>query len=199
MIGAIVLAAGRSRRMGTQKLLLKLGGKPVISRIVDEVLRCPIDAICVVIGQDGLQVMEVLSGRRVQFVRNDTVESDMLSSVRCGLQALPASCTEVLVVLGDQPTLSAKIIVKLIEALRLAPDCIAVPAYGGKRGHPLLFASQYRDELLARHDEAGLRGLILSHPDKVVEVESDTPSVLEDMDRPEDYERIAALFSKEER
>lgn len=199
MIGAIVLAAGRSRRMGTQKLLLKLGGQMVITRIVDEVLRCPIDSICVVIGQEGLQITEALAGRRVQFVRNERVEGDMLSSVRCGLQALPAICAGVLVILGDQPSLSATIIVKLIEAFRLAPDCIAVPAYGGKRGHPLLFASYYRDEILTRYDQTGLRGLLLSHPDKVVEVESDTPSVLEDMDRPEDYERIAALFSKEER
>ena len=83
MISAIVLAAGRSRRMGVQKLLLPLGGQPVIARTVDEVLGSPVDEVFVVIGQDGKRIRRALRRRRVHFVINPQLEGDMLSSVRC--------------------------------------------------------------------------------------------------------------------
>jgi molybdenum cofactor cytidylyltransferase len=190
MVCALVLAAGRSRRMGAQKLLLPVGGQPAIARIVDEVLRSPVDHVLVVIGHQGDRITEALAGRRVSFVANADAEGEMLSSVRCGLRAMPEACVAVLLVLGDQPGITAEVIATLVRAFRTAGRGIVVPTYGGRRGHPLLFAVHYRDEILNHCEEVGVRGLLQAHPEDVLEVEVATPGVLEDMDVPEDYRRM---------
>lgn len=195
MICALVLAAGRSHRMGAQKLLLPLGGKPAIARIVDEVVRSPVDQVFVVVGHDGKRIAGALAGRRVNFVTNPHAEGEMLSSVRCGLSAMPTSCTAVLAVLGDQPSLTADVVGLLIRAFRTGGRGIVVPTYGGRRGHPLLFAMHYRDEILSRYEDVGLRGLLHAHPEDVLEVETAAPGVLEDMNVPEDFRQTAARFA----
>lgn len=195
MIAALILAAGRSRRMGVQKLLLPLGGRPIIARTVDELLRSPVDPVFVVVGRDGTRIAEALAGRRVRFVTNPCAEGEMLSSVRCGLAAIPKACSAVLVALGDQPGVTADVIALLVEAFRTSDRGIVVPTSGGRRGHPLLFALDYRDEILDRYENVGLRGLIEAHPEAVLEVEVATPAVLEDINVPEDYRRTVARFS----
>jgi len=178
--------------MGVQKLLLPVRGKPAITRIVDEVLASPVDQVFVVIGDDGGRITEALAGRHVHFVTNPHAEGEMLSSVRCGLLAMPQECRTVLVALGDQPGITADVVAVLVRAHRDAGRGIVVPTHGGRRGHPLLFAIHYRDEILSRYDQVGLRGLLQAHPEDVLEVEVPTPGVLEDMDVPEDYRRAAA-------
>ncbi len=189
MICSIVLAAGRSRRIGAQKLLLGLGGQPVIARIVDEVLSAAVDRVFVVIGPDGGRIVDALAGRQVEFVTNPDPEAEMLSSIRCGLRALPQDCSAVLVVLGDQPGVTAEVITALVQAYKNSGRGIAVPIYKGKRGHPLIFNIRYRDEILNQYDEVGLRGLLYTHPQDVCDVEFPAPNVLDDMDLPEDYKR----------
>lgn len=198
MIGALVLAAGRSRRMGTQKLRLPVGGRPVIARIVDEVLAGPVDQVFVVINADGAGITAALAGRRVGFVLNADAEGEMLSSVRCGLAALPPACNAVLVVLGDQPALTADLVSRLVLAFQTSRLGLVVPTVGGKRGHPLLFAMRYRDEVFQGYDEVGLRGLLQAHADDVCEVEVSTPGVLDDLDVPADYRRFVAGFEPRE-
>ncbi len=192
MIGAVVLAAGQSRRMGTQKLLLPLGGKPMVARIVDEVLRGPVDPVLVVVDAQGRDVAAALAGRRVTFVENVDPQADMLSSVRCGLRALPDASEAALVVLGDQPGVTTEVIEMLIHAFRTGRGGIVVPACGGRRGHPLLFAAGYRGEVLTRYDGTGLRGLLQAHPDDVTEVEVHSPGMFDDLDTPEDYRRMTS-------
>ncbi len=192
MICALVLAAGRSQRMGTQKLLLPVGGQPMIARIVDQVLASPVDRVFAVIGADPDRMVAALAGRPVTFVVNPDEHGEMLSSVRCGLAALPHECTAALVVLGDQPGLTAGVVTQLLRAFETAGRGIAVPTSGGRRGHPVLFALRYRDEILTRYEAVGLRGLLQAHPEDVYEVEVGTPDVLDDLDTPRDFERLAA-------
>lgn len=189
MICALVLAAGRSERMGTQKLLLPLGGKPVIARIVDELQQSPLQETVVVVGRNAEKVQQALKGRAVTFVTNPDFTGDMLSSVRCGLRAIPAGCVAVLVVLGDQPNLTSELVRKLISAFKESGRGIIVPAHHGHRGHPLLIATRFRDELLRRHEEVGLHGLLDAHYEEVFRLEFSDAAVLEDMDTPEDYQR----------
>lgn len=192
MICAILLAAGRSRRMGVQKLLLPFGGRTVIGHIAGEILRSPVDHTLVVVGRDAARIAEALAGQRVTLVTNPDSGGEMLSSVRCGLRALPPECDAVLVALGDQPTLTAELIGQVIDAFRAAGRGVVVPVCGGRSGHPILFSARYREEVLTRYADVGLRGLRHAHPADVLELIVTSPSVLSDIDCPEDYRRELA-------
>jgi len=192
MICAIVPAAGASTRMGVSKQVLPFGETTVIGHVVDEVLQSGLDDVIVVVGRDGDRVTEALGGRPVRIVVNPDPQADMLSSVRCGLRALPQSCAAVLVALGDQPAVTADLIASMIRRFRAYARGIVVPRHGGRRGHPLLFAARYAPEILTGFDDVGLRGLLHAHPDDVCDLEVADPSVLADMDCPEDYLRELA-------
>jgi molybdenum cofactor cytidylyltransferase len=189
MISAVVLAAGRSRRMGAQKLLLPLGDRLVITCVVDAILASTVERTLVVVGTDGDRITAALEGRSVEFVVNPDAEGDMLSSVRCGLRADAGGCADVLVALGDQPTLQTTLIDRMIQAFLTSAKDLVVPVYRGQYGHPLLFAARFRDEILSHYDGVGLRGLLRSHPEAVLELPATSEQVLEDLDTPDDYER----------
>jgi molybdenum cofactor cytidylyltransferase len=198
MICAIVLAAGRSSRMGVQKLLLPFGGKTVISHIVDQLLGSTVDKVFVVTGHQPERISGELSGRRVSIVNNADYDSGMLSSVRRGLLALPKQCKAVLVVIGDQPSISSELVNLMIRSFAAGEKKILVPCYEGRRGHPILFSSLYREKILTRYDDVGLRGLLHAHPDDVFELTVSTSSVLTDMDYPDDYKRELTALSENE-
>ena len=196
MICAVVLAAGLSRRMGVQKLLLPFGGKTVIGHIVDQLLASAVDEVHVVVGHQARRVRRELSDRHVSIVNNPDYESGMLSSVRCGLRALPQQCRAVLVALGDQPSITSALIDQMLQSFATTEKRILVPFYNGRRGHPVLFSESYRGEILTHYDDVGLRGLLHAHPDEVLELAVSTSEVLSDMDCPEDYRRELALIEK---
>lgn len=186
----IVLAAGRSQRMGTQELLLPINSKPMIAVIVDAVLQSPVAEICVVVGRDAEQMRATLAGRKVQFVSNPDLQGDMLSSVRCGWRALPAECAAALIVLGDQPGLTGQIVNELLNAFAAGQGGIVLPKHGGHRAHPLLVSARFRDEVLARHDGIGLKGLLAAHPKEIHEIAVTSAGAVADVDSPEDYARL---------
>ena len=195
MICAVVLAAGRSQRMGTQKLLLPLGGKPVIARIVDELARSRVDKMLVVIGRDRQRLQEALAGKPVRFVENLDTESDMLGSIRCGLRELPLGCKAVLVVLGDQPGITHALVDELIGCFHRNESQIIVPSCNGHRGHPVVIGSQYFEEVLTNHSKEGLRGLLNAHSKDVRSVAVSDIAIMEDMDTPTDYQRQEKMFA----
>jgi len=197
MICAIVLAAGLSRRMGVQKLLLPFGGKTVIAHIVDQLLASTVDKVYVVTGHQAERIGRELSGRPVSIVNNPDYESGMLSSVRCGLRALPAECRAVLVALGDQPSITSKLVDRMLQSFAAAGKGILVPCYDGKRGHPILFSELYRQEILTHYDDVGLRGLLHAHLDEVFELTVSTSAVLSDMNVPQDYRRELASMEED--
>ncbi|MHC4206621.1 MAG: nucleotidyltransferase family protein [Planctomycetota bacterium] len=193
MICAVVLAAGLSRRMGTQKLLLPFGGKTVIVHIVDQLLASTVDEVHVVVGHQAERINAELSRRAVSIVKNPNYKSGMLSSVRCGLQNLPEKCRAVMVALGDQPSVTTELIDQMLQSFAATEKSILVPLYKGKRGHPILFSTLYRDEILTQYGDVGLRGLLHSHPNDIFEPAVPTSSVLYDMDYPDDYRRELGL------
>jgi molybdenum cofactor cytidylyltransferase len=192
MIAAIVLAAGESRRMGTQKLLLPFGSVTVVETIVDELSASAVDEIVVVVGHEGERVARVLADRPVKVVANADYADGMLSSVRCGLASLPPDCDAVLIALGDQPEISRRLVDKMIDTFAGSEKGILVPVHEGRRGHPLLFSAGYIDEIMSQYDDEGLRGLLHAHPDEVNELDVPTDAVLADMDYPEDYAKTLA-------
>ena len=195
MICAIVLAAGRSERMGTQKLVLPLDGKPAIARVVDELLSSRVKDTLVVIGRDGQQLRGALGERAVQFVENPDFTSDMLESVRCGMRRLPAKCEAVLIVLGDQPGITREIVDDMVRLFRQDESRIIVPLHRGHRGHPVLFSRRFGGEILRGYEGRGLRGFLDAHASQVRGVEISNAAVFEDMDTPADYRRHEELFA----
>jgi len=196
MICAVVLAAGRSERMGTQKLLLPIGGKTLIERVVDELLASAVEGILVVVGDDSQRLRTVLGKRPIQFVPNPDPTSDMLGSVRCGLRSLPVRCEAVLVVLGDQPGISHELVDEMIHRFRESGKKIISPSHDGHRGHPILFSTKFCDEVTGCHGTTGLRGLLDAHPEAVLKLKVESPDILEDMDTPVDYQRQKEWFTQ---
>ena len=161
----------------------------MITRVVDELLRSPVDQVFLVVGRDGQPILEAVAGRRVYSVTNTHDEGEMLHSVRCGLIAMPEESVAAIVALGDQPGITADVVAELVRSFHTAGRGIVVPKYKGKRGHPLLFSMHYRDEILTRYEGKGLRGLFEAHPQDVFELEVAEAGILEDIDLPEDYQR----------
>jgi len=186
---AVVPAAGQSRRMGTQKLLLPFGGTTVVGQVVRTLRAAPVRGVVVVVSPAGIDVTDEVRRAGAETVVNPGHDADMLSSVRCGLRALPPDCDAALVALGDQPTLRAGLVAAMIESLDSRAGGIVVPAHNGVRGHPLLIAANWFDDILSRYDGVGLRGLLVAHPNAVVEVPTSDAQVLDDVDDPEAYGR----------
>jgi molybdenum cofactor cytidylyltransferase len=193
MIAAVVPAAGLSRRMGTQKLLLPFGNTTIIGHVVDELLRSRVGEVYVVVGHQAERVEAALSGYPlgggVSIVVNPDYAQGMLSSVRCGLRALPPQCEAILLALGDQPAITAELVDAIVEAFCTGRHRIVVPVHAGRRGHPLLFSADYHPEILTKYDNQGLRGLLGAHSTDVFELLVSTAAVLSDIDYPEDYQR----------
>ncbi|MCA9412467.1 MAG: molybdenum cofactor cytidylyltransferase [Candidatus Omnitrophica bacterium] len=189
MISAIILAAGQSRRMGTNKLLLPFRGETMIRQIVRTVLKSRVDHVTVIVGHEADRVIHNLSGLEIQYVCNPHYQEGMLTSIRVGLEASPPQTEWALIVLGDQPTLESETIDLLLEAKSSTVKGILVPTHRGVRGHPLLFSFRFKNEVLNQFQETGLRGLLMAHPDEVQEVEIPSEAILRDVDRVEDYKR----------
>ena len=187
MTCAIVLAAGRSRRMGTPKLLLPFAGSTVIARVVDACLGVPVDATLVVIRPEDQQVRAALGDRPVVFAENPDATGVMLSSVRCGLRALPAAARTILVSPGDQPSLAPGLIRQMLAHHHSSGSGITVPVHAGRRGHPIIFAARFREEILRAFEGVGLRGLLEAHAAEVFEWPTADEAPCEDLDTPADY------------
>lgn len=190
-LGAIVLAAGKSRRMGTCKQLLPLGDGIVITRCLETLARGGIDEVVVVISEGETDIVKALRGYPVRIVVNTDSEGDMASSVRAGRDALPAGVWGVIVFLCDCPLVSADTVHRLIAGHQNSPGSIVIPCHGGRRGHPLLFPRTILNELTGDNI---LRDLVRRDAGRVVCLDLDDPGVLIDMDTPEDYQRIREMI-----
>ncbi|GMW01141.1 MAG: hypothetical protein AMXMBFR84_22780 [Candidatus Hydrogenedentota bacterium] len=195
MIYAVVLAAGLSRRMGSQKLLLPYNGRPLVMHIVQQLQKSKIDGIIVVTGYMANEIMRVLPQSACKFVNNEHYQEGMLSSVRAGLRAVPLEAEAFMVVLGDQPSLRTPVVNQLIDGYRATSKSIVVPAHRNDTGHPIVISTSHRDAILTEFNETGLRGLIYGNPDQVYRLPVEDEGVLRDMDTPEDYRRELAALS----
>lgn len=190
MISAIILAAGQSKRMGQPKLLLPWGKLTVIEQVITTFLQAGIENIFVVIGGAGEQVMEVIESYPVQKIyNNDYAIGEMLSSLQLGLRALPERVQATLVGLGDQPQVQEATVRLVCEAYRDSKPQLVVPSFQMRRGHPWLVGRPLWDELLALQAPESSREFLNRHAKEIHYVESGTPSILADLDTPEDYQQ----------
>ena len=187
-IWGMILAAGESKRMKVQKLLLLFEGKTMIESVIENVIHSGVDKTLVVVGSHSNEILKVIEHLNLIHCYNDNYKEGMLSSVKCGVRSLPANYDAVLVFLGDQPMIPKEAVNMVIQAYKSSDKGIVIPTFEKKRGHPLLIDSRYRQEIEKVEESEGLRALAVKFADDVLEVETNLPGILRDIDTREEYE-----------
>jgi molybdenum cofactor cytidylyltransferase len=183
-IAAVVLAAGRASRMGSNKLIAELDGEPIVRRTVRAVLASRARPVIVVTGHEADAVRAALAGLDVRFVDNPDFADGMSTSLRAGVAAA-GPVAAVLICLGDMPRLEARHLDAVIDAYRAGdPDDIIVPTCDRKRGNPVLWPHSYFAEIAELSGDVGARALIDRHADQVRLIAIDDPAILVDVDTP---------------
>lgn len=188
----VVLAAGRSSRMGAHKLLLPLGGKPLVEYALRAALASRAEPVLVVVGYAAQQVRAALPPGTYRVVENPRYADGMATSLWAGIAAVPGSVTGALVLLADQPLLTAAHVNRLLAEAEAAPTTIVAASYGGRRGNPVYFPRSVFGELLAVEGDEGGRAVIARHQGEVRLVPLEPEEVALDVDRPGEYEALVA-------
>ena len=186
MIAAIILSAGKSERMGSPKALLKLGDRTFLERILDTVAASGIHHVVVVAGHHLKEIAAAFPALSLTF--NPHYESGMSTSVRAGVAALPAGVTSAGVFLVDHPSIEPEVVTALMTSV--TPGRIVLPVYGDRRGHPVFFSSELFAEILALRADEGLNVVVRRDLGRVIEVKVAAKSVLEDIDTPQQFEKL---------
>ena len=184
MLAGIVLAAGMSTRMGRNKLLIEIDGRPMVAHAADAALAAGLDPVIVVTGHAAESARAVLADRPVAFIHNAHYETGMADSLKAGIEALPEDAEGVVVCLGDMPDITAEHIARLLAAFD-DERRICIPVCEGRRGHPVLFGRAYFPEILSLPDGVGARAVVRAHADALRQVDIADAAVLTDLDTPE--------------
>jgi molybdenum cofactor cytidylyltransferase len=189
-VAALILAAGASSRMGRPKQLLDWGGRPLVRAAAEVALAASLNPLVVVVGNAQAQVEEALDGLPLRLIANPDYASGQSTSLRAGIAALGEDTDAVVVLLGDQPFVTAAIVERLVDEWHTSAAPIVAPTYAGQRGNPVLFARSIFPELLAVQGDQGARAVLAADRARVRLVGFDDARPLADIDTPEDYERL---------
>ena len=189
-IAGLVLAGGRSSRMAPRnKLLLTVGGAPMVRHVATTALAGGANPVIVVTGHEAASVAAALRGLAVTIVANPDYADGLSTSLRAGLRALPASIDGALIMLGDMPEVEDLGAPPLMAAFT-GPAAICVPVRHGRRGNPVLWGSAYFAEMMQLTGDNGAKPLMSRHETHLIEVQVSTDSIFEDVDAPEDLARL---------
>jgi molybdenum cofactor cytidylyltransferase len=190
-VGAVVLAAGRSRRMGEPKLVPPWGRQTVIAHVVSQLVEAEIREIVVVTGGARGLVEEALATYPVRLVNNPDFEhTEMLASLSIGIRNLSPGIQAMLVVLGDQPTIRSQVVKQTAMAYLETGAGLIIPSFQMRRGHPWLVGRQFWGDLLSLSAEQTMRDFLMIHNQDISYIQVDTPGILTDLDTPEDYQKL---------
>jgi molybdenum cofactor cytidylyltransferase len=186
-IAAIVLAAGMSRRMGSNKLLAELpDGQKMIAATIGNVLKTSAHPVIVVTGHEDEKIRAALAGARVSFVHAPGYRDGMAESLRTGIAALSDEIAAALIILGDMPLVDSASLDRLLAAFDPEEGReIIVPVFDGQRGNPVLWGKKFFPELLAVTGDIGARNILLRHMESVAEIPMPTDATLRDFDTPD--------------
>jgi molybdenum cofactor cytidylyltransferase len=190
-ITAILLAAGRSRRMGAFKPLLPFGERTVIEACLSNLRAGGVEEIVIVVGHRAGELREHLARvGGVRFAVNAEMESEMSVSIARGVEQLPPGAEAVFVALVDQPAVPSEVIRFLIAERERTGARLVVPEHEGRGGHPVLIDLGFREELLNLDSQRGLRGLFELHCADVLRVPVASPDIVRDLDTWDDYRTL---------
>lgn len=197
-IAAVLLAAGRSTRMGAvNKMLAKIGGKPLVRIAAEQALGSQASPVIVVTGHEREQVERALDGLPVRFVHNPDYADGLGTSLKAGIAAVPPGADGAIVCLGDMPQVDSALIDRLIDAFD--PDSgalVVVPSIDGRRGNPVVWARRFFNDLMSIRGDFGARYLIGSYSEAVVEVPLTGDAALIDVDTPESLSAVKAEIER---
>jgi molybdenum cofactor cytidylyltransferase len=192
-IGAVVLAAGRSTRMGgPNKLLAEIGGRPLVRIAAEEALASGASPVIVVTGHQRPEIEKALGGLAVRLAHNPDFADGLATSLKAGIRALPPDVDAAIVCLGDMPCIDPNLMRQLMGAF--APErgmLVVVPTFAGKRGNPVLWSRRFFPDLMTIEGDVGARHLIGRYGEAVVEVPV-AKGALVDVDTPESLAELKA-------
>lgn len=186
-VAGVILAAGQASRMGDNKLLLSVRGKPVVRNVVDAACASKLDPIITVLGKASEDVRPEVTCERVTVIENPQYYLGYAESLKKGLEAVPASCAGAMFLLGDQPLLRPSTIDALIAAFLEDPRRWVAPEYEGKRGNPVIVPRTWFGKIQSLHGDTGPREFINDPQAKLHLVRVDDQGVVLDVDTPADY------------
>lgn len=194
-VAAIVLAAGRSTRMGAFKPLLPFGQTTVVVHVVETLRAAGIADIVVVVGHRAELLAPVLAERAVATVVNADYDLGMYSSVRAGIAALPETVAGTLLLPVDVPLVRAATFAAIAAAGAETEAAVLHPTFRGERGHPPFISQRLFAEILSGDGDGGLAALLARHPAETTEVTVFDRGILHDMDHPDDHTRLASAWN----
>jgi len=188
-LAAVILAAGRSTRMGAlNKLTVEVGGQAMVRHAAEAALASRARPVLVVVGHQAQAVRAALAGLDVTFVDNPTYALGLSSSLKRGIRALPAQCEGALILLGDMPGITASHLERLMAAF--TPGAIVVPTHGDRRGNPVLWPAVCFAPMLRLRGDAGAKRLLARYQTRVREVDLASAAIFADVDTPEALRRL---------
>jgi molybdenum cofactor cytidylyltransferase len=197
-IGAVVLAAGMSSRMGEPKQVLRLGERTVLGQTLENIRGARLDEIVLVLGFAAEAIAQQIAVERVKVVINPQYREGMASSLRAGLAALNPDINAALIVLADQPFVRPAVFDQIIDRYIESRAQIAIPTFRGFRGNPVLLDRSVFPEVMALTGDIGCRAIFGSHSDGIVKVPVDDVGILLDIDSKDDFERLQRLANGKE-
>jgi molybdenum cofactor cytidylyltransferase len=200
MIVGIVLAAGASSRMGRPKALLPLGEETFLSRVCRTLAEGGVDDVVVIAGPEAAEVERTLAGAavRARVVENARRDQGQLTSLQAGLAVADRPGVDaVLVHLVDAPLVTPGTVRAVVEAFGRTHAPIVRPSVGGRHGHPVVFGRAIFDELRAADPAVGAKAVVRAHAADALDVAVDDPGACQDIDTPEDYERLIGPYPEE--
>lgn len=191
-ITALVLAAGRSTRMGANnKLIEPVAGKPMVRHVVEAALASKADSVRVVTGSKPAEVQHALDGLDVTYTHNPDFADGLSTSLAAGTASLAGDVDGAIILLGDMPLVSAALIDRLIDSFDPAAGrAICVPVHNGKRGNPILWAARFFTDMTKVQGDTGARHLVGENAEWLAEVDAGDIAIFRDIDTPE---ALAAL------
>jgi len=197
-VAALVLAAGRSTRMGAvNKMLAEIGGKPLVRIAAEQAVASHAHPVIVVTGHEREKVEAALNGLPVRFVRNADYAEGLGTSLKAGIAAVPEEADAVVVCLGDMPQVDAALINRLIAAFDPERGAlVVVPSIDGRRGNPVVWSRRFFHDLMTIQGDVGARHLIGNYAEAVVEVPVAGEAALTDVDTPESLLAVKAEIER---